>query len=169
MWRGSEVVLVEGGSQMKTTSPHLSMLAIFRRSVWIFDHFQNSSALRSLWMTPYSVNQNPREASSRSRIYVFSLVNILVCWLVYPALFGHNEKRYRPEIWYKHSPRPYLKTCFFVFSKKWPWGPLASKNCRVSWISAYLLDCLVSINFDFVKSVILLINFTTLFLCQIMN
>ena len=29
-----------------------------------------------------------------------------------------NEKRYRPQIWYTYSHRPYLKTCFFVFFEK---------------------------------------------------
>ena len=29
-----------------------------------------------------------------------------------------NKKRYRHEIWYTHSPRPYLKKCFFHFFKK---------------------------------------------------
>ena len=43
-----------------------------------------------------------------------------------------------------YSHWPYLKNCFFfVFSKKSPWRPLASKNCRVTWFFAYLLDCLV--------------------------
>ena len=58
-------------------------------------------------------NQNPLEASSRSRIFLFSLVNnvgLCVC----TAPFGHNEKRDRLEIRYTHSPRPYLKTVFFT-------------------------------------------------------
>ena len=83
-----------------------------------------------------------------------------------------NEKRYRPEIWHTYSHWPYLKTSFskkipvtavslekmpchadfpqissialfFVVSKKWPWGPLASKNCRARGFSTYLSDCLV--------------------------
>ena len=33
---------------------------------------------------------------------------LLVCHASWP-----NEKRYRPEIWYTHSPRPNLKTAFF--------------------------------------------------------
>ena len=36
---------------------------------------------------------------------------------------------------------PRLSSIFV--SKKWPWWQLLSKNCRVTWISAYLLDCLV--------------------------
>ena len=65
-----------------------------------------------------SNNQNPREASSRSRIFLFSLVNMCVCWSVYTVPFCHDEKRYRPGIWYTDSPRPYLKTFFFCFLEK---------------------------------------------------
>ena len=55
-----------------------------------------------------------------------------------------KQKRYRPEIWCIRSPRPHLKTCFFVFSKKWPWGTPVSKNCCVTWIFrvSSLLPCL---------------------------
>ena len=31
---------------------------------------------------------------------------------------------------------------YFIFLKRIHWGRLASKNCRVTWISAYFLDCL---------------------------
>ena len=63
-------------------------------------------------------------------VYLF----ICLCHVSWPI-----EKRYKPEIWYTYSHRPYLKTCFSDFSKKWPWGPLASKNCRVTWFPAYPL------------------------------
>ena len=33
----------------------------------------------------------------------------------------------------KMTPGPYLKRVV-CFSKKWPWGPLVSKTCRVTWI-----------------------------------
>ena len=39
---------------------------------------------------------------------VFIYLGIYVCHASWP-----NEKRYRPEIWYTHSPRPNLKTAFF--------------------------------------------------------
>ena len=45
-----------------------------------------------------------------------------------------NEKRYRLEIWYTYSHRPYLKTGFFCFSIKSPWWLLASKHCRATGI-----------------------------------
>ena len=38
-----------------------------------------------------------------------------VCLLVYVSvrrLLANNDKRYRPENWYAHSPRPYLKNSF---------------------------------------------------------
>ena len=62
-------------------------------------------------------------------VCIFVYVSIYLCHLSWP-----NEKRYRPEIWHTYSHWPYLKTCFFVFSIKSPWRPLASKNCRVTWI-----------------------------------
>ena len=53
--------------------------------------------------------QNSREASSRWRIFLFSLVNMLVCgfvgWFVWRLLATIKKKRYRLEIWYTH-PRP---------------------------------------------------------------
>ena len=55
-------------------------------------------------------NQNPRDGSSLWRIFLFLHVNVSV------GLYGTslpNEKRYRPEIWYRHSPRPNLKAGFF--------------------------------------------------------
>ena len=45
-----------------------------------------------------------------------------------------NKKRNRPEIRYTYSHSPYLKTGFLFFAKKGPWGPLVSKNCRITWI-----------------------------------
>ena len=75
--------------------------------------------------------QNPREASSRPRIFLNSLEYLFVylCHASWP-----NEKRYRPEIWYSYSHWSYLKTGFLFFSKKSPWLQLALKSCRVTWI-----------------------------------
>ena len=58
-------------------------------------------------------------------VYLF----VYLCHVSWP-----NEKRYRPEMLYTYSHRPYLKKRFLFFRKKWPWGPLASKNCHVTWI-----------------------------------
>ena len=68
---------------------------------------------------------------------VFSFNSLVYMWTVTVGLYGTswpNEKLYRPEIWFTHSPRPNLKMGFMVFSKKRSRGPLASKNCRVTWI-----------------------------------
>ena len=43
--------------------------------------------------------QNPREARSRSRIFLISLVYVCICVCVFHASWP-NEKRHRPEIWY---------------------------------------------------------------------
>ena len=71
-------------------------------------------------------------------------VRVYLCRAPWP-----NEKRCRSEIWHTYSHWPYLKTGFFVFSIKSPWRPLASKNCRVTWIFRNLLDCLVLLCFIF--------------------
>ena len=57
---------------------------------------------------------------------------------------GPNEKRYRPEIWYTYSYRPYLKTGFCFFEKM-TLVPQTSKNCRVTWIihTSPRLPCIV--------------------------
>ena len=59
-------------------------------------------------------NQNPRQC-----VFFNSLVYMWVCGFVglYETSWP-NEKRCRPEIWYTHSPKPYLKTGFLFFTKK---------------------------------------------------
>ena len=58
--------------------------------------------------------QNPREANSRSRILLISLVYVCIYLFVYVCHASwSNEKRYRLEIWYIYSQGPYLKTGFF--------------------------------------------------------
>ena len=45
-----------------------------------------------------------------------------------------TKKMGRPKKLEKIPPSIISKNGFFVFSKKWPWGPLASKNCRITRI-----------------------------------
>ena len=54
-----------------------------------------------------------------------------------------NEKRYRAEIRYIYSHRPYLKTIFCFFRKNDPQGRQPRKIAVSRGFSAYLLDCLV--------------------------
>ena len=75
--------------------------------------------------------QNPHGASNRSRIFLFSLLYVFM--YLFDCVTPPGQTKNRPEIWYPPSPRRHLKTVF-VFSKKWPWGPPAQKNCRVTWI-----------------------------------
>ena len=50
--------------------------------------------LVTMWLILYLlVYQNQREASSRSRIFLFSLVNMLVSGSVSTGPFDHNGKR----------------------------------------------------------------------------
>ena len=75
----------------------------------------------NLWMLLHKTGsfQNPREATSRSRKFIFSLVNVSVGRLVC-GLYGTswpNETRYRPEIQSPHSPIPYLKIGFRYFEQ----------------------------------------------------
>ena len=59
-----------------------------------------------------------------------------------------NEKRYRPEIWYTQSSRPYLQRILFVFSKmffvilkKWPLGLLRFKKLRFMCLMNHFKTC----------------------------
>ena len=49
----------------------------------------------------------------------YSYFHLYMCVFSYLCVsrLWPNEKRYRPEIWYKHSTRPYLKTGFLFFRK----------------------------------------------------
>ena len=80
-----------------------------------------------------STFKNPCEVTSRSRIFLFSLVNVSVgLWVVRDLL----AKRKTIQTWNLAHILPLIlsKNGFFVFSIKSPWRPLASKNCRVTWI-----------------------------------
>ena len=64
----------------------------------------------------YYVNfQNPREASSQSRIFLFYLVNMLVCVSVRHLLA--QTKKDTDMKFGTPTPRPYLNTDFLFFSK----------------------------------------------------
>ena len=88
-------------------------------------------------------NQNPREASIRSRIFLMSLLYVGISLFVSRLLA--KRKRYRPEIWYTYSHRPYLKTGFLFFRKNDPEGGEPRKIAVSPGFSAYLFDCLVYI------------------------
>ena len=96
-----------------------------------------SSSVKKLFLLLFRVEyQNPHEASSRSRIFLNSLVYLCMYLFIYARhVSWPNEKRYRPQIWHTYSHWPYLKTGFFVFSIKSPWRPLASKKlpCHVDF------------------------------------
>ena len=67
--------------------------------------------------------QNPRETSSRSRIFLISLAYVCMYLFMYLSHASWpNEKRYRPEIWYKYSHGRYLETGFLFFRKNDPEG-----------------------------------------------
>ena len=67
------------------------------------------------------IYQNPRQASSLSRIFLFSLVYVFIHVFIHLCHASRpNEKRYRPEIGYTYSHRPYLKHGLFVFFEKIP-------------------------------------------------
>ena len=79
--------------------------------------------------------------------YIWVLFKVVLKAASFVKLQGHvdyfchagwpTEIRYRPEIWYTRSPRPYQKIFFFNFLEKVTpgrGGALASKNCRVTWI-----------------------------------
>ena len=84
------------------------------------------------------------------------MVDMLVCGLVYLyATSRPNEKRYRLEIWYTHSPRPYLKTGFLFFRESDPEGPQPRKTAVSRGFFAYLLDCIVELCYEIPAIIIL--------------
>ena len=60
-----------------------------------------------------------------------------------------QTKRERDLKFCTRTPLDYKKTILFVFTKKWSWRTSASKNCSVTWISAYFLNCLVVCIFSY--------------------
>ena len=78
--------------------------------------------------------------------------NCCVSWIFpispwFPCLFEYvspSLTTYRSEILNTFSPWPYL-SCFI--SQMWTWGARGSKNCRVAWIYAKLLDGLPCFRF----------------------
>ena len=75
------------------------------------------------WNTQINIKIHVRRAAGR-RIFINSLVYVCICVYVYMCHASWpNEKRYRPEIWYTYSHRPYLKTGFktgFLFFRRNP-------------------------------------------------
>ena len=69
--------------------------------------------------------QNPREGEQPIKdipnftciSFCYKYLFMYLCHVSWP-----NEKRYRPEIWYTRSHRPYLKTGFLFFRKNDPEG-----------------------------------------------
>ena len=72
------------------------------------------------------------------RIFLFSLVNVWVCQFLGLSICTGPPDLMENDTDLKLGTHPLLdliqKCFFFVFLKKWPWGPLASKNYRVTWI-----------------------------------
>ena len=105
-------------------------------------HRSNYNCLRQYVHTTLKY-QNPREASSRSRIFLNSLVYVCVCMylLIYVChVSWPNEKRYRPEIWYTYSHRPYLKIFFCFFEKMTIEGRQPRETTVSLEFFAYILD-----------------------------
>ena len=74
--------------------------------------------------------------SSRSRIFLISLVYLCMYLYIYLCVSRLLAKRKTIQTWnLAHIlPLTLSKNGFLVFSIKSPWRPLASKNCRVTWI-----------------------------------
>ena len=103
---------------------HCCQFSLFLVKIWICELFSKfSDFLFFFKVTQIHMRQAPVRGSksSKSRISLFSLVNMCVYWCVYTVPFGHREERYRPETWYRYSPRADLKLGFF-FRKSDPEG-----------------------------------------------
>ena len=66
----------------------------------------------SIFMGRYCVNQNPREASSRSRIFLNSLVYLCMCVTSPGQTKNDTDLKFGT-----HTPIDYLKTGFSSFRK----------------------------------------------------
>ena len=81
-------------------------------------YFSSKSIFMNIFVYCGKEYQNPCDASSRSRIFLFSLVYVIMC-----VTWSHLlVKWYRPETWYTHSPSPYWKRFFCFFRKSIPDG-----------------------------------------------
>ena len=66
-------------------------------------HVDKNGEKQPIQVNTYLFNffHNPREASSRSRIFLISLVYVCIYLCIYVChISWPNEKRFRPEIWY---------------------------------------------------------------------
>ena len=76
-------------------------------------------------------------------ITIFPCMDVCPCYAPQP-----NEKQYRPEIRYTHSPRQYLKNGFFFFYRKTdPGGRWIRKTSASRGFSANLLGYIVFVSF----------------------
>ena len=114
--------------------------------IYIYVEFVSHHLTRDLKFDRHSIffQIHVRQAPGRDipffdRIYVCVCLYIVSCPLI---------KRNPTQTWNLAHTFPISKNFFFFFSKKLPQGPLASKNCRVTWISAYLFDCFVNLFFE---------------------
>ena len=82
-------------------------------------------------------------------IFYRTYVRVCLCHNSWP-----NKKWYRPETWYTHSPRPYLKTAFLFFWKSDLEGHYHRKTAVSCGFSTYILNCHVFLYFHFFVSVI---------------
>ena len=99
--------------------------------------------------------KNPHEASSRVRIFLFSLVYMCVYLCVYVCRVSWpNEKRYRPKIRPTYSHRPYLKRVFYFFVKITVTAASLEKlPCHVDFPISSQLPCFFFLIFIQIKCV----------------
>ena len=65
----------------------------------------------------------------------YSYFHLIICLCIYVChATWPNQIRYRPQIWYTYSHRPYLKMVFFCFCEKMTLRAASLENCRVTWI-----------------------------------
>ena len=87
------------------------------------------------WNVKINVRRAAGRGYSQIHSYIYVFVYVFIYLFIYVChVYWQNEKIYRPEIRHTYSHWPYLKAVLLVFSIKSPWRPLASKNCRVTWI-----------------------------------
>ena len=83
--------------------------------------------------------------SMRRKRSVFSLICWYMCVLLSDQTKNCTDLKFGTHTPLGHIPKPFL--FFLFFRKSDPEGRYLSKNCRVTWISAYLHDCIILVCF----------------------
>ena len=97
---------------------YMDIKSRFRYKIFIFIRMSKLFFFKSIFDIQLSIKVYVRRAAGRRYSYFHSMFACAVFLLIYSLCHTSwpNVRRYRPEIWYTHFPRPHLRrgSCFFV-------------------------------------------------------